>query len=343
MTRRASPNPFDAPLTRALITVAAVIVIIAGMRIAQPILVPFLLALFLAVLTTPAVRWLVLYRVPTPLAIGAVVLLVFIVLYGISSLVISSTDEFFQRMPEYEEKLEGWLQLLRERLPWLSGDLRTSLQSIAPDSDKMLGVVSALFSGLGGILLALVLTVFILIFMLDEAQGAHAKLNRALGDDRSAEYARRFTSMVQRYLVIKSFISVITGLLVWGFLKLLQVDYPILWGTLAFVMNFIPNIGSLIAAIPAVFLATVQQGFSGFAISLIGFGVINALIGNLLEPRLMGRSLDLSTLVVFLSLIFWGWVLGPVGTLLAVPLTVVVKIGLEVYPKSRWLAILLSQ
>lgn len=343
MTRRASPNPFDAPLTRALITVAAVIVIIAGMRIAQPILVPFLLALFLAVLTTPAVRWLVQYRVPTPLAIGAVVLLVFIVLYGISSLVISSTDEFFQRMPEYEEKLEGWLQLLRDRLPWLSGDLRTSLQSIAPDSDNLLGVVSALFSGLGGILLALVLTVFILIFMLDEAQGAHAKLNRALGDDRSAEYARRFTSMVQRYLVIKSFISVITGLLVWGFLKLLQVDYPILWGTLAFVMNFIPNIGSLIAAIPAVFLATVQQGFSGFAISLIGFGVINALIGNLLEPRLMGRSLDLSTLVVFLSLIFWGWVLGPVGTLLAVPLTVVVKIGLEVYPKSRWLAILLSQ
>ncbi len=343
MTRRASPNPFDAPLTRALITVAAVIVIIAGMRIAQPILVPFLLALFLAVLTTPAVRWLVRYRVPTPLAIGAVVLLVFIVLYGISSLVISSTEEFFRRMPEYEEKLDGWLQLLRERLPWLTGDLRSSLQSIAPDSDNLLGVVSALFSGLGGILVALVLTVFILIFMLDEAQGAHAKLNRALGDDRSAEYARRFTSMVQRYLVIKSFISAITGLLVWGFLKLLQVDYPILWGTLAFVMNFIPNIGSLIAAIPAVFLATVQQGLSGFAISLIGFGAINALIGNLLEPRMMGRSLDLSTLVVFLSLIFWGWVLGPVGTLLAVPLTVVVKIGLEVYPKSRWLAILLSQ
>lgn len=343
MTRRTSPNPLDAPLTRALITVAAVIVIIAGMRIAQPILVPFLLALFLAVLTSPAVRWLTRYRVPTPVAIGAVVLLVFVVLYGVSSLVISSTEEFFRRMPEYEQKVDGWLQLLRERLPWLSADLRTSLQSIMPDPDNLLGVVSALFSGLGGILLALVLTVFILIFMLDEAQGAHAKLNRALGDDRSADYARRFTKSVQRYLVIKSFISVITGLLVWAFLRLLQVDYPILWGTLAFVMNFIPNIGSLIAAVPAVFLATVQQGLSGFAISLIGFAAINAIIGNLLEPRMMGRSLDLSTLVVFLSLIFWGWVLGPVGTLLAVPLTVVVKIGLEVYPKSRWLAVLLSQ
>lgn len=343
MTRRASPNPFDAPLTRALITVAAVIVIIAGMRIAQPILVPFLLALFLAVLTSPAVRWLTEHKVPSFLAIGSVVLLVFVVLYGVSNLVVSSTEEFFERMPEYERQVDRWLMQLRDQLPWLSTDLRTSLRNIAPDAENLLGVASALFSGVGSILMALVLTIFILIFMLYEAQGAHAKLNRALGDDRSAEYTRRFTSSVQRYLVIKSFVSSITGLLVWGFLSLLQVDYPILWGTLAFVMNFIPNIGSLLAAIPAVFLATVQQGFSGFVISLAGFTAINAIIGNLLEPRLMGRSLDLSTLVVFLSLIFWGWVLGPVGTLLAVPLTVVVKIGLEVYPKSRWLAILLSQ
>jgi len=343
MSGRKPPNSLEAPMARALVTVAAVIIIIAGMRIAQPILVPFLMAMFLAVLTSPAVRWLIQHRVPSPLAIGFVVLLVFVVLYGIGSLVISSTEEFFLRLPEYELKVDDWIVMLREQLPWLASDLRTSLQSMVPDPDSLIGVASALFSGLGSILLALVLTIFILIFMLDEAQGAHAKLNRALGDDRTVDYTRRFSRMVQRYLVIKSLISVITGLLVWGFLSLLQVDYPILWGTLAFVMNFIPNIGSLIAAVPAVFLATVQQGWTGFAISLVGFGAINAIIGNLLEPRMMGRSLDLSTLVVFLSLIFWGWVLGPVGTLLAVPLTVVVKIGLEVYPKSRWLAILLSQ
>lgn len=341
MTRKLPPL-IDAPLSRILVATAALFIILAGMRVAQPILVPFLLATFLAVLTSPAVNWLVRHRAPNPLAIGIVVALVFGVLYGIGTLVVTSAEEFVSRIPEYEGRLEELLVFLRDRLPWLASDLRTTLQSIAP-SDNFIGFAGRLFSGLGSILLATFLTLFMLIFMLYEAQGATAKMNRALGNDHSADYARRFTRLVQRYLVIKSLVSAITGLAVWAFLMIFNIDYPILWGTLAFLMNFIPNIGSLIAAIPVIILATVQQGLSGFIISLAGFSAINAVIGNILEPRLMGRSLDLSTLVVFLSLIFWGWILGPVGTLLAVPLTVVVKIGLEVYPKSRWLAVMLSQ
>lgn len=341
MTRKLQPL-IDAPLSRILVATAALFIILAGMRVAQPILVPFLLATFLAVLTSPAVNWLVRYKVPNPLAIGIVVALVFGVLYGIGTLVATSAEEFVARIPEYEGRIEELLAFLRDRLPWLASDLRTTLQSVAPP-DSFIGFAGRLFSGLGSILLATFLTLFMLIFMLYEAQGAPAKMNRALGNDHSADYARRFTRLVQRYLVIKSLVSAITGLAVWAFLMIFNIDYPILWGTLAFLMNFIPNIGSMIAAVPVIILATVQQGLSGFIISLAGFSAINAVIGNILEPRLMGRSLDLSTLVVFLSLIFWGWILGPVGTLLAVPLTVVVKIGLEVYPKSRWLAIMLSQ
>ncbi len=342
MTRKPLSSLNEPSLARGLLVIAALVIILAGMKIAQPILVPFLMAAFLAVLTSPAVRWLVEHKVPASVAIGGVVFLVFGVMYGIGSLVAASADELLQRLPEYERQLDEWVGQFRARAPWLADDVRNSLQSLTlPDS--FISFAGKLFSGLGSILLATVLTLFILVFMLFEAQGVQRKLHRALGDNHSVEYAHRFTRSVQRYLVIKSLVSALTGIIVWGFLKVMKVDYPILWGTFAFLMNFIPNVGSLIAAIPAIALATFQQGVPGLVISTAGYSVINAVIGNLLEPRLMGRTLDLSTLVVFVSLIFWGWILGPVGTLLAVPLTVVVKIGLEVYPKTRWIAILLSQ
>jgi len=332
------PRSTDAPMARSLLTVAAVIIILAGMKIAQSIIVPCLLALFLAVLTAPAVRWLVKWKVPIPIAIGIVVALVFAVFYILGTLVATSADDFFNRLPEYESTFDNGLAYLRERLPWL----RVDLQSLAPP-DSFISFAGRLFSGVGSILVAVALTIFILIFMLYEAQNLPEKARRALGNSVDMSFARRFSHSVQRYLAIKCLVSTITGVVVWALIKLMGVDYPILWGTLAFLMNFIPNIGSLIAAVPAVFLATVQLGWPGFLISSLGFGAINAVIGNLLEPRLMGRSLDLSTLVVFISLVFWGWLLGPVGALLAVPLTVVVKIGLELYPKSRWLAVLLSR
>lgn len=342
MSPKPLPNVTDAPMARSLLTVAAVIIILAGMKVAQPILVPCLLALFLAVLTAPAVRWLVNWKVPIPIAIGVVVALVFAVFYIIGSLVATSADDFFKRLPEYESSLDQGLAYLRERMPWLTGDLRSSLQSLAPP-DSFISFAGRLFSGVGSILLAVALTIFILIFMLYEAQNLPEKARRALGNSVDMTFARRFSHSVQRYLAIKCLVSTVTGVVVWALIKLMGVDYPILWGTFAFLMNFIPNIGSLIAAGPPMFLATVQLGWPGLLISGLGFGAINAVIGNLLEPRLMGRSLDLSTLVVFISLVFWGWLLGPVGALLAVPLTVVVKIGLELYPKSRWLAVLLSQ
>jgi len=143
--------------------------------------------------------------------------------------------------------------------------------------------------------------------------------------------------------LVKSLISFATGLLVGFMLWLIGVDYPILWGTLAFLMNYIPSIGSLIAAIPAILVATLQLGWPGLVSSAAGFVGINLIVGNLIEPRLMGKTLNISPLILFLSLIFWGWILGPIGMLLAIPLTVVVKIGLEVYPKTRWLAQMISQ
>ena len=137
-------------------------------------------------------------------------------------------------------------------------------------------------------------------------------------------------------------ISLATGVLVAAWLRIVGVDYALLWGLLAFLLNYIPSIGSFIAAVPAVMLAFLQLGPGDGIVTAIGYLVINTVIGNFIEPRVMGEGMGLSTLVVFLSLIFWGWVLGPVGMLLSVPLTMIMKIALEASDETRWIAVLLG-
>jgi predicted PurR-regulated permease PerM len=120
------------------------------------------------------------------------------------------------------------------------------------------------------------------------------------------------------------------------------VDFPILWGVCAFLLNFVPNIGSIIAAVPAVLLAFVQLGPLYAGLTALGFVVVNLFVGNVIEPRYMGKGLGLSTLVVFLSLLLWGWVFGPVGMLLSIPLTIIVKLALEANPRMKWLAVMID-
>jgi predicted PurR-regulated permease PerM len=151
----------------------------------------------------------------------------------------------------------------------------------------------------------------------------------------------KFLLSVKNYLAIKSVVSLATGVVIGLWLYILGVDHFLLWGVTAFLLNFIPNIGSIIAAIPAVLLAFVQLGPGVAGMTALGYIVTNTVMGNIVEPRFMGRGLGLSTLVVFLSLVFWGWLLGTVGMLLSVPLTMIVKIGLESSESTRWLALLL--
>ena len=151
-----------------------------------------------------------------------------------------------------------------------------------------------------------------------------------------------FMASVNHYLVIKAVMSLITGLAIALYLVILGIDFAVIWGSLAFFMNFIPYIGSIIAAIPAVTLALLDAG-PVIALSVAaGFVAVNIVVGNVLEPRYLGKGLGLSTLVVFLSLLFWGWIFGPVGMFLSTPLTMIVKIALENDPRSRWISVLLS-
>ena len=188
----------------------------------------------------------------------------------------------------------------------------------------------------------IVLTVLFLLFEASVLPGKLKMMHEASTDHRSVSVFTAFVDSMQRYVFLKTVLSIGLGTLVslvlWG----LGVRYPLLWGLLAFLLNFVPNIGAFLAAVPPILLALLQGGWPLFWYTGSVLFVIHFVTGNIVEPVLMGERLGLSTLVVFVSLILWGWVLGPVGMLLSVPLTMIIRIGLEAYPQTRWIAVLLG-
>jgi len=326
-----------------LITAAAAVVVIAGMKSAAAILVPFLLAAFIALLSAPLMHWLTRHKIPEVLAI--LLLMVAFILVGtlLASFVGTTVNAFYKDMPGYEQKLQA---LTSQGVAWLRSmgvEVADNIIREYVNPGVVMKTVASVFNGLGSVLANTFLILFTVIFILLETSGFPQKVKRAFGEETQAfNYFARFSESVQQYLLIKTLVSFGTGATVGLFLALIGVDYWAMWALVAFLLNFIPNIGSIIAAVPAVLIALIQLG-PGEAILTAGIYVgVNTLFGNVVEPRLMGRSLGLSTLVVFLSLIFWGWVLGPVGMLLSIPLTMVVKIALETNPQTRWIATLLD-
>jgi AI-2 transport protein TqsA len=333
------------PGARFLMILAATVVVVAGLRAAAPILLPFSLALFLAILSLPIMFWLQGRGVPTPLAILMAVL-VDVAIVGVVILLASqSVADFEARLPAYANRLQGlfnhWIDLLEERgVPageYISGELI----STAALMDVVGGTLARAATFLSNVFLVLL----IMFFILAEASIFPEKFRAVLGEeDGDMGRFAKITGEVLQYLVIKTGVSLATGVCIGLWAWIMGLDFPVLLGLIGFVLNYVPTIGSILAAIPAVLLALIQFGGVGPAIIVAtGYLGINVIFGNLLEPQLLGRRLGLSTLVVILSLIFWAWVWGPVGALLAVPLTMVVKIMLENTEDLRWVAVLLDK
>lgn len=325
-----------------LIYAAAFVVVVAGMRAAKPLLAPFLLALFIAVACLPALVWLLQRRVRPALAIGAIALGLLALISGLAAFLGKTAAAFSARLPVYEAGLRTQLAGMLDALAGLGLVPDATMLGDLLDPAVALKWAADFMAGLGGVLASTFLIVFTVVFLLFEFVALPHKW-RALGDHAPDErHLVRVLESVKRYLVVKGWVSLATGLLVALWLAILHVDFPLLWGLVAFLLNFVPNIGSVIAAIPPVLLAIVQHSWFVALLVAAGFLVINLLLGGALEPRLLGRSVGLSALVVFISLAFWGWVLGPVGMLLSAPLTMIVKIALEADARTRWIAVLLG-
>jgi predicted PurR-regulated permease PerM len=377
-----TPTALTAPV-RFMITAAAFVVVVAGMRAAVEILIPFLLAVFLAIICTPALFWLKNRGISTVFAILIVSLVIMLGGLLIGGILTTSIADFTTDLPKYTNQLNANIQNLEKQWNTWLDEQREKFQrddendTKATDSDAPLSaeepstptakqirpgvpkeplsisqfvdaqagvkVMGDLLAQLGNILTKGFLIYLTTVFILLEASILPGKIRAAMTNNPDAfENLASIADDVKKYLAMKTIISLATGILIMIWLTVLKVKYPIVWGLIAFLLNFVPNIGSIVAAIPACILAFLQFGTGTALLVGLGYLAVNIVLGNMIEPRLMGQRLGLSTLVVFLSLVFWGWVLGPVGMLLSVPLTMTVKIALQSHPDTSKLAILLD-
>lgn len=334
---------FFSPVGRFMLLTAAFIVIVAGMRVASALLVPFLLAIFLSVLCSPPLVFLQNRKVPNGLAI-LIIMLVLVFLGGILGTIFTRSLALFAAdIPIYSARLEA---VAADLFAWLSGRGLSidesqwrqwfQVQSIFPYARTLLGSIGSLATNA-------FLIIITMVFILAEEASLEQKLKITMRDsDKNILGIFRITQSINHYMAIKAAISLLTGFCAFFLCLGVGVEYPMLWGTLAFLLNFIPTLGSLLAAVPAVLLALVQLNTGSAIVVALGYLAINTVIGNFMEPRIMGRGLGLSPLVVLVSLVFWGWVLGPIGMLLSVPLTMMVKIALEAFPDTRWIGAVLG-
>ena len=326
-----------------MLLLATFVIIVAGMKVASPILVPILLSLFIATISAPPLLWLERKGLPTILALLVVIGFVSAVGLLLVILVGASLSEFQNQLPIYEQRLDSLFININNFATGLGLTFQFSDLSSAINPESIATGVGKLVNEVGGLIANAFLIFLTVIFILFEISTLPMKLEKIFSRSTgSIERLTGFKRSLQRYLVIKSLTSLATGLLVWLLLTFLGIDFAVLWAVLAFFLNFVPNIGSIIAAIPAVLVALLQVS-SGTALWVaIGYFAINSVIGTVVEPRVAGRHLGLSPLVVFLSLVFWGWILGPVGMFLSVPLTMMVRLVAESNQNMRWIAVILS-
>ena len=337
-------DSLHSPLFKFLLGLASFVVVIAGLQAAGQILLPVLFSVFLAVLCQPVVRLLTARRVPRVLAVLMVVVVLASALVGLTVLLGDSVRRFTETIPQYQGRLETLVDntiVLLNRWKVVPPSLDESAAFIDPGA--LLNAVGQTLSAVLTILSRLVIVVIFTAFILLEASELDQKVRVVFGpDSRITRSLLDGSATVQRYLAIKTVASLTTGILVGSVNAALGLDFAVLWGVVAFLFNYIPSIGSIVAALPPILLSTVQLGPVPTLIIAITYVAVNVSIGNILEPRVLGRHLGLSPLVVILSLFFWGFVWGPTGMLLSVPLTVVLKLLLEVTPDGNRIAVMLG-
>ena len=326
-----------------LVAAAALVIIIYGINQAQSVVALFLVSIFLALLGTPPVLLLKRKRVPSLLAVMIVVACMVVLLLIIGGVIGASLSTFSDELPMYQKRLHEQALALNALLASknIVVTQKVLLEYLNPGS--VMSLTAGLFAGLGSVLSNIVLILLTVTFILLEVSSFPNKLRSVLGDPQKVfPQFTKFLNDIKRYMVIKTIISVIAGVLVGLWLFILGVDFPILWGFLAFLLHYVPNLGQILAAIPAVLLAVIQLGYGPAALVSLGYLVVGFTLGNVVEPRLMGRHLGLSTLVVFLSLVVWGGLLGPIGVVLCVPLTMTMKFAFESNESTRWIATMLG-
>jgi predicted PurR-regulated permease PerM len=324
------------------VVLASVFIVLAGIKIASAIIVPFLLSLFIAIILSPFYNFIKSKNVPDSLSVFIVISVFVFLLSLVAKLIGTSIADFSSNINMYTEKLTYFFNSSFLYTKDLGLEFTVDDFAGLADSKKIMTFGTSILQGMSSLFTNGFVIVLTVVFMLIESQHFEDKIRFADSSKVKIVSIKEIASKIQNYMVLKALISLLTGFIVWMALLFIGTDYAFLWGVIAFLFNFIPNIGSIIAAVPAVFITLVQLGgMSAFFVALT-YAAINIIVGSILEPRVMGKGLGLSTLIVFLSLIFWGWLLGIVGMLLSIPLTIMVKIVLDSNENTKWISVLLG-
>jgi len=323
---------------------ACLVVVIAGLKAASAIMVPMLLTIFIAIITAPGYLALQKRGIPAFLALIIMVLLMGVfVFFGIEFFA-KSLKGFSSNIPAYQASLNDQLGHIWAMLEARGFEAPKDFVAEYINPQQAISFMGGLATALSGTLAKTLLIFIVVIFILLETTTLPKKIKSIEGvDDEAWKRLSRTVEDVRKYLSLKTLMSLLTGILVAIWLSFMGVDYPVLLGVIAFMLNYVPSIGSIIASIPGVLLAFVQFGVGPASIVMIGYIVVNIGVSNLIEPRFFGKGFGVSPLIIIFSMIFWGWVFGPVGMLLSVPLTMTVKVALEANPRTHWVAILMGQ
>ncbi len=328
---------------KAVLLLAATVIVLAGVRLASAVLLPFLLAMIIAAVTAPFVFALVRRGVPRVAAVTIAILVDLGALGGLGTAIGASLSSITDGAPRYEQTFRQGLEqaVLMLNARGMHLDARSFAGIVDPAS--VMGLVTTLLQSIAGIVSNLMLVLLIVGFMLFEMFGFGEKLRQILRDpDLEIQHINEAAIEVQKYLLVKTASSVVTGLFLWAVLDFLHVDFALALAVLAFLLNYLPTVGGIISTIPVVLVAFMQHGWGPAVSVFTAFSLFNFVMGNVVEPRIFGRVMGLSPMVVFLSMVFWGWLLGPVGALISVPLTMAFKLFAANTEDMRWIAVLLK-
>ena len=342
----------------ALLLCGAVVLMVAGLKAAQSFFLPVFLAFFVATVSFPITAWLRSRRVPRSIAVLLTVLVDFAFIAGIIVLGVTLVGDLQQKWNEkYAAEVSQQIRAGSESLAatlekWEVKDAKEKIQLAVENNlanlqnirfervwDLGTGLLGRVVGFFGTTMVVLILTVF----MLTEARMFGRRLE-AVSLARGPNIRRLLSATrdIQRFLAIKTVVSLVTGVLAGLLCWAAGLDFYVLWGILAFALNFIPVVGSIVAGVPPTILALFVAGWPNAVLVAGGYLLINNFLGNFIEPMLVGRRFGISTLVVVLSVMFWGWVWGPLGMLLAVPLTMLIKVMLDSSEEFRWIAVAIS-